>query len=287
MDRVSRFLLLLVSLSAGNALAGTKEELIRLQSDVLQLTNQIQLLQKSVSENDAILKTLLEQLSDRVAGLKVSLDGFNQTLKQDVQNSRADSKLVTDQLAQAVQTLSSKLDDTNSRIATLSQKLEESKAATENKLNVLTGASSSGTNVNVPPDQMYNAAYNDYLLGNYDLAIQAFRDYLQRFPNSELSDDAMYYIGVSYFDQKKYDQAIQSFEQLIQLYPKGNKVSTARFKKAMALQAIQKTADAIAELQYVYANYPDSPEANLAEQELRRMGVTPTPPAPVRKKKTP
>ncbi|HEY3130002.1 MAG TPA: tol-pal system protein YbgF [Acidobacteriota bacterium] len=271
----------------GRVLAGTKEELIRLQSDVLQLTNQIQLLQKSVSENDAILKTLLEQLSDRVAGLKVSLDSLNQTLKQDLQNSRADSKLVTDQLAQVVQTLSAKLDDTNSRIGTLSQKLEEGKAVTENKLNVLTGASSTGANVNVPPDQMYNSAYNDYLLGNYDLAIQAFRDYLQRFPNSELSDDAMYYIGVSYFDQKKYDQALQAFEQLIQLYPKGNKVSTAHFKKAMVLQAMQKTADAIAELQYVHTNFPDSSEANLAEQELGRMGVTPARPAPVRKRKTP
>ena len=286
MDRLLK-VILVISLGASSALAGTKEELIRLQSDVLQLTNQIQLLQKSVSENDAILKTLLEQLSDRVAGLKVSLDSLNQTLKQDLQNSRADSKLVTDQLAQAVQTLSAKLDDTNSRIGTLSQKLEEGKAATENKLNVLTGASNTGANVNVPPDQMYNSAYNDYLLGNYDLAIQAFRDYLQRFPNSELSDDAMYYIGVSYFDQKKYDQALQAFEQLIQLYPKGNKVSTAHFKKAMVLQAMQKTADAIAELQYVHTNFPDSSEANLAEQELGRMGVTPAPPAPVRKRKTP
>src|SRR2546428_1889540 len=286
MDRLLK-VILVISLGAGSALAGTKEELIRLQSDVLQLTNQIQLLQKSVSENDAILKTLLEQLSDRVAGLKVSLDNLNQTLKQDLQNSHADSKLVTDQLAQAIQTLSAKLDDTNSRIGTLSQKLEEGKAATQSKLNVLTGASNTGANVNVPPDQMYSSAYNDYLLGNYDLAIQAFRDYLQRFPNSELSDDAMYYIGVSYFDQKKYDQAVQAFEQLIQLYPKGNKVSTAHFKKAMVLQAMQKTADAIAELQYVHTNFPDSSEANLAEQELGRMGVTPAPPAPVRKRKTP
>jgi tol-pal system protein YbgF len=261
---------------SGAGIAGTKEELIRLQSDILQLTSQIQLLQKSVSENDAILKTLLEQLSDRVAGLKVSLDGLNQTL----QNNRADSKQISDQLTQAVQTLSLKLDDTNSRIATVSQKFEEGKAVTENKLSVLTGGSAGGTTVNVPPDQMYSTAYNDYLLGNYDLAIQAFREFLQKFPNTELSDDAMYYIGVSYFDQKKYDQAIQAFDQLIQLYPKGNKVPTAYFKKGMALAALQKTADAIAQLQYVYANFADSPEANLAEQELRRMGIEPAPRQP-------
>ncbi|MBI4457080.1 MAG: tetratricopeptide repeat protein [Acidobacteria bacterium] len=273
------------ALVAGTATAGTKEELIRLQSDILQLTTQIQLLQKSTIENDAILKTLLEQLSDRVAGLKVSMDTLNQTLSQTLtqtlQTSRADSKLVTDQMAQAVQSLSIKLDDTNGRIATLSQKLEESSKAQAQKLNALTEA---GTNV--PPDQLYNAAYNDYLLGNYDLAIQAFRDYLERFKDSEMADDAMYYIGVSYFDQKKYDQAIQAFDQLIQLYPKGNKVPTAYFKKGIALLATQKTTDAIAQLQYVYANFPDTPEANLAAQELRNMGVEPVAPPPARRKRS-
>ena len=270
-----RFWILLLALifSASTAAAGTKEELIRLQSDVLQLSNQLQALQKGSTENDAILKTLLEQLSDRVASLKSSIDVLNQNLGQNltqmVQTSRADSKGVADQLSQAVQSLSLKIDDTNTRIATLSQKFEEGRQRTEK----LTSPMQAGPNV--PPDQLYNAAYNDYLLGNYDLAIQAFRDYLERFNTSELADDALYYIGVSFFDQKKYDQAIQSFDQLIQLYPKGNKTPTAHFKKGMALLASEKTGDAITQLRYVYANFPGTPEANLAEQELRRMGVDP------------
>jgi tol-pal system protein YbgF len=259
------------------AFAGTKEELIRLQSDVLQLTTQIQLLTKSMTENNAVMKTLVEQLSDRVASLKVSLDSLNPTLgqglgqvNQALQNGRADSKLVADQVSQAVQTLGLKLDDTNSRVAALSHKLEESSKAQTQKLSALTEAGA-----NVPPDQLYNAAYNDYLLGNYDLAIQAFRDYLERYKDAEMADDAMYYIGVSYFDLNKYEQAVQAFDQLIQLYPKGNKIPTANFKKAMALQSMQRASDAIAQLQLVYATFADSPEANLAEQELRKIGVEP------------
>lgn len=266
----------LLALLVGNLTAGTKEELIRLQSDVMQLTTQLQQLQKNMTENDAVLKTLLEQLNDRVAGLKVAIDGltqnFGQTLTQMVQNNRADSKLLTEQISQAVQGISLKLDDTNGRLAVLSQKLEESNKAQTQKLSTLTGAGPS-----VPPDQLYNAAYNDYLLGNYDLAIQAFRDYLERFKDSEMSDDAMYYIGVSYFDQKKYDQALQAFDQLSELYPKGNKVPTGQFKKGMVLLAMQKATEAVAQLQSVYANFPDTPEANLADQELRRMGVEPAP----------
>ena len=277
MHRVCVTVLLALWLLTIPASAGTKEELIRLQSDVLQLTTQIQLLTKSMTENNAVMKTLVEQLSDRVASLKVSLDSLNQTLGQSLgqvnqalQNGRADSKLVADQGSQAVQTLGLKLDDTNSRVSALSQRVEESSKAQAQKLSALTEAGA-----NVPPDQLYNAAYNDYLLGNYDLAIQAFRDYLERYRDAEMADDAMYYIGVSYFDQNKYEQAIQAFDQLIQLYPKGNKIPTANFKKAMALQGMQRASDAIAQLQLVYATFEDSPEANLAEQELRKIGVEP------------
>lgn len=282
-SRILPFLLLIAP-----AAAGTKEELIRLQTDVLQLTSQLQLLQKSITESNAIMKTLLEQLNDRVAGLKVSLDGLNQSLNQNLgqtlsqmaQASRADNKLLTDQITQSVQGLSLKLDDTNGRVATLSQRLEENNKAQAQKLDTLTGAGPS-----VPPDQLYNAAYNDYLLGNYDLAIQAFRDYLERFKDSEMADDAMYYIGVSYFDQKKHEQAVQAYDQLTELYPKGNKVATAQFKKAMALQVMQKATDAIAQLQSVYADFPNTPEANLAEQELRRMGVEPVERPPAKRKR--
>jgi len=50
------FLLVLTgSLSWG--LAGTEEEIIRLQNDVLQVQNQIRLLQKSVDDTTAILQS--------------------------------------------------------------------------------------------------------------------------------------------------------------------------------------------------------------------------------------
>jgi tol-pal system protein YbgF len=270
-----------LALCAGRAAAGTTEELIRLQTDVLQLTNQVQSLHKSLVENDAVLRTLLEQLSDRFAELKVSLDGLNQTLGQNatqtaqvIQNSRADTKMLADQVGQSVQALSLKLDDANGRIASLSQKVEETNRVQAEKMDVLTGVGA-----NIPPDQLYAAAYNDYLLGNYDLAIQAFRDYLERFKDSEMADDALYYVGVSYFDQKKHDQALQAFDQLIQMYPKGSKLATAHFKRAMAMQALQQVTDSVKQLQYVYGTFPDSPESSLAEQELRKMGVEPVAPA--------
>ena len=64
-------ILLVTSLcSPLSILAGTKEEIIRLQSDVLQLQNQIRMLQKSIDDNGSVFRSLLEQLNDQVASAR-------------------------------------------------------------------------------------------------------------------------------------------------------------------------------------------------------------------------
>ena len=38
-------------------------------------------------------------------------------------------------------------------------------------------------------------AYNDYLKGNFDLAVEGFKMYREQFPASPLADNALYWIG--------------------------------------------------------------------------------------------
>ena len=45
------------------------------------------------------------------------------------------------------------------------------------------------------PDELYRSAYEDYMRGNYDLAADGFGEYLRRWPDTELSDNALYWIG--------------------------------------------------------------------------------------------
>ncbi|MCH6569977.1 MAG: hypothetical protein IH794_07705, partial [Acidobacteria bacterium] len=64
MKRIQPIISLLVVLTGSLSwgLAGTEEEIIRLQNDVLQVQNQIRVLQKSVDDTTAILRALLEQV---------------------------------------------------------------------------------------------------------------------------------------------------------------------------------------------------------------------------------
>jgi tol-pal system protein YbgF len=179
-------------------------------------------------------------------------------------------------LRQEIQKLSVKLDDTNNRIAGLYQKVEDSQVKASSLRNV-PSASSSATGVE--PDQVYSQAYNDYLLGNYDLAITGFQDFLTNYANSEYADNAIHYLGVCYFEQNRYEQAVQAFDQVINLYPKGDKTPVAYFKKAAAYQALQKNNEAVDTWKKLYTLFPDSQEAKLAAQELEKLGVPlPEPP---------
>ncbi|HXK62382.1 MAG TPA: tol-pal system protein YbgF, partial [Acidobacteriota bacterium] len=188
---------------------------------------------------------------------------------QGLSAQKADTSAVVAQLREEIQKLNVKLDDTNNRIAGLYQKVEESQLKTSSLRNVPSAGGTGG----VEPDQVYSQAYNDYLLGNYDLAIAGFQDFLTNFPNSEYADNAAHYIGVCYFEQGRYEQAAQAFDQVINLYPKADKTPVAYFKMAAAYQNLHKNDEAIETWKKLYTLFPDSQEAKLAAQELEKLGV--------------
>lgn len=246
------------------SMGGTKEEIIRLQSDVLQLSNQIRMLQKSTDETGSVFKSLLEQLNDQVAQMNLVTEDLHRTM----QDQKGDIHNLVTTLRTEIQNLSVKLDGTNNRLAALQKKQEEQQVRMQSLRTAPTTVEG-----RIQPDQAYAAAYNDYIIGNYDLAVAGFQDLLDTHPDSEYSDNALYYSGICSSEQKRYEQAIQFFDQVINLYPKGDKTAEAYFKKALTYQHLQKNTDAIDTFRQLIEIYPDSPEAVRAKQELERMGV--------------
>jgi tol-pal system protein YbgF len=123
------------------------------------------------------------------------------------------------------------------------------------------------------PVQMYQAAYRDYQRGNYDLSIAGFREFAAKNPNSDLADNAAYWIGESLYSQKKYREAIAQFDSVVTKYPKSDKVAGALLKKGYAYIALGEKSQGIVQLQYVVHEHPTSPEAAVARQRLKALGV--------------
>lgn len=267
MKRLLSFAVFLLLICSSRSFGGTKEEIVRLQSDVLQLQELIRTLQKAVDEKNGMMVSLLEQLNDQVAEGNVA----GEEMRGAVNSARAQTLTLegtVQELRDDMQVFATKLDDTNNRIASLQRKLEENQMQIQTLRTV-----PSDPGAQIDPDRVYSASYNDYLMGNYALAVDGFRDYLANYPDSEYADNAAYYLGDCYLQQERQELAIQAFDQLINLYPKGDKTPTAYYKKALAQQEMQRMEDAIATLKALSKLFPDSREAKLAEEELAKFGL--------------
>lgn len=125
---------------------------------------------------------------------------------------------------------------------------------------------------NVSPQDVYNMAYNDYLKGNFDLAVQGFKMYKEQFPSSPLADNALYWIGECAYSQRKFEDAVDTFNELILAYPQGDKVAAAYLKKGMSFAEMGRTEEALAAFKLLVAKFPVEEETRIAQQKIKELG---------------
>ncbi len=121
------------------------------------------------------------------------------------------------------------------------------------------------------PQEAYSVAYNDYLKGNYDLAVESFRLYRQQFPASPLADNALYWIGECRYSQRKFEEAIDAFDELILTYPQGDKAAAAHLKKGLSFVELGRKPEALAALKILVAKYPLEEESRIAQDKIREL----------------
>jgi len=117
-------------------------------------------------------------------------------------------------------------------------------------------------------EQAFNAVLLDYNKGNYALAIESLEHFLASNPKSPKRADAHYYLGFSHFHMKAYDRAIRAFDRLIRDHPGSELFLSAKYKRASCQLKMGLKAAATASLQEIIKNFPDTPEARNAQQDL-------------------
>jgi tol-pal system protein YbgF len=271
--------LLVLSLLVAGAqpfFAVSKETLQMMQQlDALQQA--VQNLQKTVDTQDAVLRTLIEQASDNVSKIKSNMD----ELRDATQKNLATSNARLDSMTTQIQALSESLDEAKARLSKLGEQL----AQTQNIIQTITappqqpaasapggpGVEATPPKPSIPdPDSLYNSGLTDYNGGQYDLAIQAFLQYLQYYGDTDRASNAQFYIGEIYYSQKKYNNAITEYDKCIERG--GNKAAAAQLKKGFALLEMGEKSAGAKELRSLIQQYPNSHEADLARQRLRKLG---------------
>ena len=65
----------------------------------------------------------------------------------------------------------------------------------------------------------FQAAKASYDHGNYADAIPDFKAYVEQFPGTDRTDDALYYLGQSYIHERDFALASAQFDRLLRDFP--------------------------------------------------------------------
>jgi tol-pal system protein YbgF len=284
------FVLLLTSMMTMPASAQNREH--------QQMTADVRMLQEQTQQLAITLAALNQALADSIKALNARLDQSNEATRKGF----ADQKLTIDNIVEGVQVIRERSNDTNVRIGSLSEELEAMRQTVQ-ALQALQQSSLAPPPIADPtapvdptapppapvapapvappstaglsPTRMYETARADYFAGQWASAINGFEAFLRTFPRSEQADDAQLNIGESYYSQNRLPEAIAAYNLVIQNYPGTNSVPTAYYKRGLSQQQAGQFDAARASWETVAKSFPDSAEAQLARQNLARLGTKP------------
>jgi tol-pal system protein YbgF len=247
--------------------------------DVQVLKQQVQDLRVRIDQNAEEIRAVQEQLkalTDLVRQAMAGQSGTQEGLRA-VPAQYQDILRKLDQLTLDLQKISSDLAARAPQTAPAAAPEEERKPVSQAPVRPPAEAKPQPAPVQPPPaptmspQEAYSVAYNDYLKGNYDLAIDSFKLYRQQFPDSPLADNALYWIGECRYSQRKFEEAIDAFDELILTYPQGDKAAAAHLKKGLSFIELGRKPEALAALKLLVAKYPLEEEARIAQDKIREL----------------
>jgi tol-pal system protein YbgF len=303
MQKPKFFAAILLCVMVSPAFAGTNKDMIQLQTQIQQLQDAVARLQQSNDERMGVLKDLVQQSADSVNRLSVNMDA----LQKQLATQQAAEGTKVDTVSGQVQALNDSLDEIKARMARLEKALGDVQnqtqtisAAIQNgqqpaaQPNTQTAAPAPGPQaLDTPPapitrapaetapvsaappvDDLYRAAYNDYIAAKYSIATSEFLDLIKNYPDNNLAGNAYYYIGEIDYRAGKFSQAAKDYDRVLEQFPDSNKIPASHLHKGEALIQLHQNDAGIRELRALIQRFPVSPEATQARSKLNAMGVS-------------
>lgn len=270
---------LLIFVLAISTLACTSsEDMALLHREITDVQRDVQSLSANAPERQDLtsMETRMKELTEKNMRSNADLAMQVQELQERMEGLHASLELTTRQLQQISQELAAAR---NRQTVVLPPVTVMPNADESGTTKVPTATTPGGAAVAAPqggemsPDQLYRSAYEDYMRGNYDLAAQGFQEYGRRFPDTELSDNALYWVGECYAAQDLTAEAIEIFTQVLEDFPNSDKGAASQLKKGLLYLNSGDQGQGVVNLQYVVYEHPGTKEADLAREKLRSLGL--------------
>ena len=242
-------LLLGLCLAAGAAHAGLFDD-DEARKEIAALKAQIGANQKAAEERLGRIETLLQDRS-------IELNKLIEELKQELARMRGQIEVQ----ANKIETLDRRQKDLYVDLDTRLRKLEPSAQTPEKP-------AAAAAPDPVAEGKAYEAALNQFKIGNYQSSVAAFQNFLATYPESLQVSSAQYWIGNAYYALRDYKTAIAAQQKLLVSWPTSPKAPDALLNIASCQSEMGDAKAARETLQALVKKYPGTPVAEQAKQRL-------------------
>lgn len=194
-----------------------------------------------------------------------------ETLQTELRNLRGQVEVQTNEIERLKARQRDLLADIDRRVTELERRgvSTASSEAAPTAESTAPGAAGQATSAQEQKD--YDAAFSLMKQGNYDRAAKGFRDFIAKYPQSALRDNAHYWLGEAYYVTRDFRKALTEFTRLMSEHPKSPKAPDALLKLGYSHYELGEWAKARDHLNQVVARFPGQPAAKSAEQRLAKM----------------
>lgn len=229
----------------------------QLQADLLGVRENIQVLTGQIEESNYLIKSAIEKDMTKTDAMASQLNELSLITE--------DFRLITEDFRSRLEVLE---DYVSAEIEAKKQKaLQEKSSPPEQKGET---ESSAPQKRELTESELYDRALGYHRDGRHMEAMADFNDFLKRYPQSGLADNAHFWIGESYRVQGAYEEAILAYQKVINDYPKGNKVPVAMLHQGISFEKIDDTTTAELVFKKLVKNFPKTREAEIAKKRLQR-----------------
>ena len=133
--------------------------------------------------------------------------------------------------------------------------------------------SSTPGNLTASEQVAYQNALGILKEGRYNKSIEAFSEFLKKYPNSLYAANAQYWIGEAYYVSREFKSALGEFQRVVETHANSTKVADAMLKIGFIHYELTEWDKARNVLNHITSRYPKTTASRLAENRLQKMKV--------------
>jgi tol-pal system protein YbgF len=237
----------------------------------------VEALRQQMVENQRLLDERITKMEGALAGATdrsavLQLSSQIEALRGDIAKMRGQLEIASNQIETTEKRQKDLYLDIDTRIRKLEEAREQASAAAAAAAAQPPAPPASGAAQPDPQQagemRAYQAALDQFKLGNYSLAVAAMQGFLVTYPSSTLAANAQYWIGMAHSGQRDYKNAIAAQRKLLASWPESDKAPDALLSIASSQETMGDRRGAQKTLEEVIARYPKSSAAASAKQRL-------------------